>query len=257
MITKRDSHRLPIKHESLHYKDFKEILQEDYNILFEIWTGVFMKKIEQTITSMETAEMIGKTHSKLMRDIREYINQLDQSKVGHIDFFSESTYRDANNRLQPCYQVTRKGCEFIAHKLTGVKGTQFTAKYINRFHEMQNTLLESKSLEADSYKSKRKKLREEINLLDMQIELEEKRQKLTKLQKMQNANGITYDQKKRLNDIYRFLVYECDDEEVEGTKELVIEQIGWNEGAMNLLEKLMSSVQMTRNIHKLEEMTKR
>lgn len=35
---------------------------------------------------METAEMIGKTHSKLMRDIREYINQLAQSNIGHGDF---------------------------------------------------------------------------------------------------------------------------------------------------------------------------
>lgn len=216
-----------------------------------------MKKIEQTITSMETAEMIGKTHSKLMRDIREYITQLDQSKVGHIDFFTESTYRDANSRLQPCYQVTKKGCEFIAHKLTGVKGTRFTAKYINRFHEMQDTLLEPQLVEIDSYKTKRKKLREEINLLDMQIELEEKRQKLTKLQKMQNANGIRYDQQMRLNEIYRFLVYNCDDEEVEGIKKVVIEQVGWNKGAMNLLDKLVSSAQITRNIHKLEEITEK
>lgn len=213
-----------------------------------------MKEIEQTITSMETAEMIGKTHSKLMRDIREYINQLAQSKIGHGEFFNESTYVDANNQTRPCYQVTKKVCEFIAHKLTGVKGTQFTAKYINRFHEMQNALVESKPVEVDFYKIKRKKLREEIDLIDMQIELEEKRQKLTKLQKTQNANGIRDDQKKRLNSIYRFLVYQCDDEEVDETERMVIEQIGWNEGAMNLLDKLMSSARITRNIHKLEDM---
>ena len=40
----------------------------------------------------------------------------------------------------PCYNVTKKGCEFIAHKLTGVKGTEFTAKYINRFHEMEDAI---------------------------------------------------------------------------------------------------------------------
>ena len=38
------------------------------------------------------------------------------------------------------YQITKKGCEFIAHKLTGIKGTEFTAKYINRFHEMESHL---------------------------------------------------------------------------------------------------------------------
>lgn len=57
-----------------------------------------------------------------------------------------------------------------------------------------------------------------------------------------------------MNGIYRFLVYQCDDEEVDETEKMVIEQIGWNEGAMNLLDKLMSSARITRNIHKLEDM---
>lgn len=33
--------------------------------------------------------------------------------------------------------LQKKGCEFIAHKMTGQKGTEFTARYINRFHEME------------------------------------------------------------------------------------------------------------------------
>lgn len=53
----------------------------------------------------------------------------------------ESTYFDANNQSRPCYLVTKKGCEFIAHKLTGQKGTEFTARYINRFHEMEHELV--------------------------------------------------------------------------------------------------------------------
>lgn len=92
------------------------------------------------ITSLEVADMVGKEHNKLLRDVREYIDQLDESKIGHIDFFTESEYTDKANRKKPCYLVTKKGCEFIAHKLTGVKGTAFTAKYINRFHEMEDQL---------------------------------------------------------------------------------------------------------------------
>lgn len=92
------------------------------------------------ITSLEVAEMVGKEHNKLLRDVREYIAQLDESKIGHTDFFTESEYTDKANRKKPCYLVTKKGCEFIANKLTGVKGTAFTAKYINRFHEMEDQL---------------------------------------------------------------------------------------------------------------------
>lgn len=95
----------------------------------------------QYIDSREVAEIIEKEHHKLLRDIRAYINQLRQSKIGFSDFFIESSYNvDGQNRNYPCYLVTRKGCEFIAHKLTGQKGTKFTATYINRFHEMEDKL---------------------------------------------------------------------------------------------------------------------
>ena len=100
-----------------------------------------MESLQQKyLDSREVAEMVGKEHNKLLRDIRVYITQLDASKVGHTDFFTESQYTDKSNRQKPCYLVTKKGCEFIAHKLTGVKGTEFTAKYINRFHEMEDTI---------------------------------------------------------------------------------------------------------------------
>lgn len=100
-----------------------------------------MNEIAQKyIDSREVAEMVDKEHNKLMRDIRTYIEQLAQSKIGHGDFFIESTYKDANNQSRPCFLVTKKGCEFIAHKLTGIKGTEFTAKYINRFHEMEDVI---------------------------------------------------------------------------------------------------------------------
>ena len=66
--------------------------------------------------------------------------QFDEGNIAPVDFFTESTYKDAKGETRPCYRITRKGCEFIAHKLTGTKGTIFTAQYINRFHEMQDIL---------------------------------------------------------------------------------------------------------------------
>ena len=94
--------------------------------------------VKKTITSMEVAQMVNKDHSKLLRDIRNYISQLGEAKIGFTDFFTEATYVTEQNKVLPCFQVTKKGCEFIAHKLTGQKGTEFTARYINRFHEMED-----------------------------------------------------------------------------------------------------------------------
>lgn len=90
------------------------------------------------LTSMEVAQMVGKEHKELLRDIRRYSEQLGESKITLTDFFTESTYITKQNKTVPCFLVTKKGCEFIAHKLTGQKGTEFTARYINRFHEMED-----------------------------------------------------------------------------------------------------------------------
>lgn len=121
-----------------------------------------------TLTSMEVADMVEKNHRDLMRSIKRYSryieesnasldavkndtivkeNNLDERKIALIseqvdlqEFWTESTYVDELNRKKPCYNITKKGCEFIAHKCTGKKGTVFTARYINRFHEMEQEI---------------------------------------------------------------------------------------------------------------------
>lgn len=110
---------------------------------------------DYTISSTEVAQMIGKEHSKLLKDIRRYKEQIaeanfdlgGEAKIGFTDFFVESTYVTEQNKEMPSYNITRKGCEFIANKLTGTKGTMFTAKFINRFHEMEDTLVNRKYID--------------------------------------------------------------------------------------------------------------
>lgn len=104
-----------------------------------------MNQIEQAITSIEVAEMVEKTHANLLKDIRRYCKQLGEVNIDFSDFFKESTYCTEQKKELPCYDVTKKGCEFIAHKLTGVKGTAFTARYINRFHDMEETIKQSQA----------------------------------------------------------------------------------------------------------------
>lgn len=104
-----------------------------------------MNQIEQALDSREVAEMVGKEHKELLRDIRRYCEQLGKSKIAQSDFFVESTYQNNQNKKQPCYMITKKGCEFIAHKLTGQKGTEFTASYINRFHDMEDRIRKPQS----------------------------------------------------------------------------------------------------------------
>lgn len=108
-------------------------------------SNIFTK--EKTISSLEVAEMVEKEHKNLMRDVRSYADELGQLKIEPSDFFKENTYQNSQNKTMPCYDITKKGCEFIAHKLTGIKGTKFTALYINRFHEMEEQLKPKSSAE--------------------------------------------------------------------------------------------------------------
>ena len=99
-----------------------------------------------SIMSTEVAEMVGKEHKYLMRDIKRYSNQMQSAKISPCSFWEEFTYKNENNQSYPCYLITKKGCEFIAHKMTGAKGTEFTARYINRFHEMEEHIKQQSSL---------------------------------------------------------------------------------------------------------------
>ena len=128
-----------------------------------------MQVMYSTLTSLEVAEMVEKTHDNLIKSIRRYSKYIDESnasldavkndavseednlkqlknevvKAETIDlqeFWTESQYKDGKGQTRPCYNITKKGCEFIAHKCTGRKGTVFTARYINRFHEMEHEI---------------------------------------------------------------------------------------------------------------------
>ena len=96
-----------------------------------------------TIESREVAEMVGKEHSKLLRDIRGYLEVLGEAKIGLSDFFIPSEYLSDQNKRQPCFLLTKQGCEMVANKLTGKKGTLFTAKYVMRFNDMQSNKVDS------------------------------------------------------------------------------------------------------------------
>lgn len=159
-------------------------------------TLTVMQNETQTIDSREVAEMVGKEHKDLMRDIRRYVEQFNQSNLAPVEFFQEFSYQDAKGENRPCYLVTRKGCEFIANKLTGVKGTEFTAKYINRFHDMEDTIksgiLENLSPELQA-----------IFAHDARMQIQDRKISIveTRVDKLENTMVVDHGQGKELQDI--------------------------------------------------------
>lgn len=100
------------------------------------------------ITTLEVAEMMEVSHSDLLKKIegrkdrKGYIQILNEGQMSVVDFFYKSSYMDAKGEERPCYEVTCLGCDFLANKFTGEKGVLFTARYVKRFHEMENRFQE-------------------------------------------------------------------------------------------------------------------
>lgn len=120
------------------------------------------------VESREVAELIEKKHDNLLRDIRGYKKILeDSSNLKSQDFFIESTYINTQNKIQPCYLLTKKGCDMVANKMTGEKGIIFTAIYVTKFEEMEQELKEQQPKLPTTYKEA---------LQQLLIEVEEKEQ---------------------------------------------------------------------------------
>ena len=101
---------------------------------------VQIKKMDgrSVIDSRDVAEMMGKNHAHLMRDIARYTNDISADpKLDSLNFFLESSYLDKQGKNRPCYLLTKQGCEFVANKMTGIKGNLFTARYVSLFNEYQ------------------------------------------------------------------------------------------------------------------------
>jgi len=102
------------------------------------------------IDSREVAEVIGKVHKNLLRDIAGYIDhmmKINGLKIEPVDFFLESAYTDSKGETRPCYLLSKMGCELVANKLTGERGVLFTAAYVTKFNTMEAT--ERAALEAE------------------------------------------------------------------------------------------------------------
>lgn len=93
-----------------------------------------------TIPSTEVAQMMDTRHDSLMRKIEGINKDFSHHNFVVANYWVESEYLDAQNKPRKCYKITKKGCEFLAHKTTGTKGNLFTARYMDRFEEMENII---------------------------------------------------------------------------------------------------------------------
>ena len=152
--------------------------------------------VKQTLDSREVAEMVDMEHKLLLRKIygskdrNGYITILSKNQMEPAEYFIESTYIDAQGKERKNCQITKIGCELIAHKITGEKGILFTARYVEKFHAMeeqlQKTTIELQVLKVKELENQVKKL-EEVNK-----ELEKSTQEAKNMMKLSHKNKLDF-----------------------------------------------------------------
>lgn len=82
-----------------------------------------------TMSSLQIAEITGKEHSNVMRDIRE---TLEQAEISPLKF--EGCYKGGNGKDLPCYHLPRRECDLVVSGYS----VKYRLAIIDRWHALES-----------------------------------------------------------------------------------------------------------------------
>jgi len=88
----------------------------------------FLSHKATAMSSVMIAELTGKSHNNVMRDIRQ---TLTEAGIGLIKF--ESSYLNSQNKEQPCFHLPRFECDLVVSGYS----VKYRAAIIRRWHELE------------------------------------------------------------------------------------------------------------------------
>lgn len=94
-------------------------------------------------TSKLVADKFKKTHRQVLRDIREVIKALPDD-FGSSNFML-SSYTSEQNKVLPCYKMTRDGFAILCMGFTGKPAMEWKVKYLSAFNKMEQELISQSS----------------------------------------------------------------------------------------------------------------
>ena len=89
-----------------------------------------------TMSSVEIANLTGKNHSDVLRDIR---NTLEQAGIGESRF--ASTYLDAQGKDRPCYKLPKLECDLV---MTGYS-VPYRLAILTRWQQLETAMVKPMS----------------------------------------------------------------------------------------------------------------
>lgn len=94
-----------------------------------------------TTTSLQIAEVFGRGHNTVLRDIRDLLEKCPEP-FGVYNFV-QSEYTNEQNKKMPMYIITRDGMTLLVMGYTGDKAMEYKMAYIEAFNAMEAKLRSS------------------------------------------------------------------------------------------------------------------
>ena len=116
-------------------------------------------------TSLKVAEVFGKEHNKVVRDIEN----LSCSKNFNLANFGEINHIDDKGRSYKAYSMTKDGFVFLVMGYRGAKAAQFKESYIEAFNKMEKAIRQPQALSMSIEATVLKQLVETIQVMTAQI----------------------------------------------------------------------------------------
>lgn len=95
---------------------------------------IYLKNDEAVTTSLQVAEVFGKRHDNVLRNIEKIKNDCPQN-WGQC--FKPGKYKDASGKTNPMYYINRDGFVFLVMGFTGKKANEWKWRYIEAFNNME------------------------------------------------------------------------------------------------------------------------
>lgn len=138
------------------------------------------------MSSIEVANVTGKQHAHILRDIRNLLNQGVAASN-----FGLGSYMDANQQVRPCYNLTAKGCLILASGYNPI----LREKIINRLEELEKQRIAEEinpELSANKFINQYKKKGKSDRWIAARFEGIQKRHAFTDTLKDHGVHGYGY-----------------------------------------------------------------
>lgn len=142
---------------------------------------VYRGESNQPLTNSKlVADVFEKEHKNVMQSIRKLMEGTAQNSAV-LEMFSESTYKNEQNKEQPMFIMNQDGFTLLAMGFNGKKAMEFKLKYIEAFNAMKRQIEQSKPSVPQNY----------LEALKYLVKAEEEKQQLALENKKQQEQIIT------------------------------------------------------------------